>query len=140
MTVAASPATPTTTTVPRGAWMALILATLGFGVNFWAWALLSPLGPVYVSRGLAADASLIVAIPVLVGSLGRIPMGALSDRFGGRIMFPLASLVTVVPVLFLGLVGQFSAFLVGAAVARGASLENACRAVEEVSRRAVSDA
>jgi len=33
-----------------------------------------------------------------------------------------------------------SAFLVGAAVARGASLENACRAVEEVSRRAVSDA
>lgn len=108
MTVAASPATPTTTTVPRGAWMALILATLGFGVNFWAWALLSPLGPVYVSRGLAADASLIVAIPVLVGSLGRIPMGALSDRFGGRIMFPLASLVTVVPVLFLGLVGQYT--------------------------------
>ena len=108
MTVAASPATPTTTTVPRGAWMALILATLGFGVNFWAWALLSPLGPVYVSRGHAADASLIVAIPVLVGSLGRIPMGALSDRFGGRIMFPLASLVTVVPVLFLGLVGQYT--------------------------------
>jgi NNP family nitrate/nitrite transporter-like MFS transporter len=92
-----------------------VLATLGFGVTFWAWALLSPLGPVYVSRGLAADASLIVAIPVLVGSLGRIPIGALADRFGGRMMFPLIALVTVVPVLFLGLVGQYtySTLLIG---------------------------
>lgn len=26
-------------------WVMLTLATLGFAVNFWAWALLSPLGP-----------------------------------------------------------------------------------------------
>ena len=70
-------------TVPTGAWRALALVTIGFGVNFWAWALLSPLGPVYLERGLTADASLIVAIPVLVGSLGRIAMGGLTDRFGG---------------------------------------------------------
>lgn len=94
--------------VPAGAWRALGLATVGFGVNFWAWALLSPLGPVYVERGLTADASLIVAIPVLVGSLGRIPIGALTDRFGARFMFPLVSLITVIPVLFLGLVGQYN--------------------------------
>ena len=31
-------------------------------------------------------------MPVLVGSLGRIPVGALTDRFGGRVMFPLVSL------------------------------------------------
>jgi NNP family nitrate/nitrite transporter-like MFS transporter len=95
-------------TVPPGAWRALLLVTLGFGVNFWAWALLSPLGPVYVEQGLAQDASLIVALPVLVGSLGRILMGGLSDRFGGHLMFPLVSLLTVIPVLFLGLLGQFS--------------------------------
>src|SRR5699024_6298265 len=97
---------PSTTTVPHGAWRALLLVTLGFGVNFWAWALLSPLGPVYVARELTTDASLIVAIPVLVGSLGRILMGGLSDRFGGHLMFPLVSLITVIPVLFLGFVGQ----------------------------------
>src|SRR5699024_1055677 len=96
------------TTVPPGAWRALLLVTLGFGVNFWAWALLSPLGPVYVARELTADASLIVAIPVLVGSLGRILMGGLSDRFGGHLMFPLVSLITVIPVLFLGFVGQYT--------------------------------
>lgn len=96
------------TAVPAGAWKALFLVTLGFGVNFWAWALLSPLGPVYVERGLAADASLIVAIPVLVGSLGRILVGALADRHGGHLMFPLVSLLTVIPVLFLGFVGQYT--------------------------------
>ena len=95
-------------TVPTGAWRALALVTIGFGLNFWAWALLSPLGPVYLERGLTADASLIVAIPVLVGSLGRIAMGALTDRFGGHLMFPLVSLITVIPVLFLGFVGQYT--------------------------------
>lgn len=94
--------------VPPGAWRALALVTLGFVVNFWAWALLSPLGPVYVERGLTADASLIVAIPVLVGSLGRIALGALTDRFGGHAMFPLVSLITVVPVLYLGFLGQYT--------------------------------
>ncbi|MFC5273149.1 MFS transporter [Brachybacterium sacelli] len=105
-----SSSTPTTdpAAVPAGAWRALVLVTIGFGINFWAWALLSPLGPVYVERGLTADASLIVAIPVLVGSLGRILMGALSDRFGAHAMFPLVSLITVIPVLFLGFVGQYT--------------------------------
>lgn len=108
-------AAPAAEAVPAGAWRALVLATLGFGVTFWAWALLSPLGPIYVEQGLAADASLIVAIPVLVGSLGRIPIGALTDRFGGRAMFPLIALASAVPVLFLGLVGQYtySTLLVG---------------------------
>lgn len=108
MTTSPAATTATSTAVPPGAWTALALVTVGFGVNFWAWALLSPLGPVYVERGLSADASLIVAIPVLVGSLGRILMGGLSDRFGGHLMFPLVSLITVIPVLFLGFVGQYT--------------------------------
>jgi MFS transporter, NNP family, nitrate/nitrite transporter len=95
----------------------LVLATVGFAINFWAWALLSPLAPrlkdlLSLSGGQQA---LLVAVPVIVGSLGRIPVGALTDRFGGRVMFPLVSLATIVPVLFLGLLGQHSlaALLVG---------------------------
>ena len=59
--------------------------------------------------------SLLVAVPVVVGSLGRIPVGALTDRLGGRVMFPIISLTTVVPVLYLGLFGHSSlvALLVG---------------------------
>ncbi len=95
----------------------LSMATLGFALNFWAWALLSPLGPRYKELlGLSgSQQALIVAVPVIVGSLGRIPVGALTDRFGGRVMFPLVSIATVVPVLFIGLAGQKSmpALLIG---------------------------
>jgi len=88
----------------------LALATAGFAVNFWAWALLSPLGPVFgEDLGLSAlQQSMIVAVPVLVGSLGRIPVGALTDRFGGRVMFPVVSAATVVPVLYVGVWGHTS--------------------------------
>jgi MFS transporter, NNP family, nitrate/nitrite transporter len=95
----------------------LALATAGFAVNFWAWALLSPLGPrLKDALGLTpSQQALLVAVPVVVGSLGRIPVGALTDRFGGRVMFPLVSAATIVPVLFLGFGGQdsYAALLVG---------------------------
>jgi len=102
---------------PGGAVLMLVLATIGFAVNFWAWALLSPLGPRYKDL-LALSGSqqaLLVAVPVIVGSLGRIPVGALTDRFGGRVMFPIVSIATIAPVLFIGLFGQHSltALLVG---------------------------
>jgi NNP family nitrate/nitrite transporter-like MFS transporter len=86
------------------------MATLGFAVNFWAWALLSPLGPYFkdILRLSAFQQALLVAVPVVVGSVGRIPVGALTDRFGARVMFPLVSLCTVVPVLYLGLLGHAS--------------------------------
>jgi len=88
----------------------LAMATAGFAVNFWAWALLSPLGSMFKEQlGLTAfQQALVVAVPVVVGSLGRIPVGALTDRFGGRVMFPLISAITIVPVLFLGLAGHSS--------------------------------
>ncbi|MEV5869079.1 MFS transporter [Streptomyces tendae] len=88
----------------------LALATAGFAVNFWAWALLSPLGPRFKeSLGLTSfEQSLLVAVPVVVGSLGRIPVGALTDRYGGRVMFPLVSAATIVPVLYVGLAGHSS--------------------------------
>lgn len=87
---------------------ALVFATLGFTVTFWAWSIISPLGPHFVAEGLTDDAALIVAVPVLVGSLGRIVVGALTDRLGGRMMMPFIAIITVIPVLFVGFVGQYT--------------------------------
>ena len=66
----------------------LALATVGFLVNFWAWALISPLGAAYRDElDLSAfQQAFLVAVPVVVGSLGRIPVGALTDRLGARVM------------------------------------------------------
>lgn len=103
--------------VTGGRTLMLVLATVGFALNFWAWALLSPLAPrLRDELGLSSlQESLVVAVPVIVGSLGRIPIGALADRYGGRLMFPVVSLITVLPVLFLGLVGHsaLAALLIG---------------------------
>jgi MFS transporter, NNP family, nitrate/nitrite transporter len=54
-------------------------------------------------------------VPVIVGSLGRIPVGALTDRLGGRVMFPLVSVATIIPILFIGFIGlgSYVGLLVG---------------------------
>jgi NNP family nitrate/nitrite transporter-like MFS transporter len=94
----------------RGPYIMLGMAAIGFALTFWAWALLSPLGSHFKqSLGLTSfQQALVVAVPVIVGALGRIPVGALTDRFGGRLMFPVISFATIIPVLFLGLVGYRS--------------------------------
>lgn len=117
----------------------LALATVGFALNFWAWALLSPLGPLFGERTSLAsltesDVALLVAVPVIVGSLGRIVVGALTDRFGGRVMMPAISAITCVPVLFLGffaldsfwllLVGGFVLGIAGTSFAVGVPYVN----------------
>ena len=61
-------------------------AFLHFDLSFMIWVLLGALG-VSISESLglsAAQKGLMVATPILSGSLMRIPLGVLSDRFGGR--------------------------------------------------------
>lgn len=86
----------------------LAVATTGFLLTFWAWALISPLGARYAEQlGLSSfQQALLVATPVLVGSLGRIPVGALTDALGARRMMPAIAALTIVPVLFIGLVAD----------------------------------
>ncbi len=124
----------------RSPWLMLGVATLGFAVNFWAWALISPLGPMFRDQGTLgelteSDVALLVAVPVVVGSLGRILVGALTDRYGGRVMFPVVSAVTIVPILFIAfvalesytllLVGGFFLGIAGTAFAVGVPFVNA---------------
>ncbi|WP_405407746.1 hypothetical protein [Streptomyces decoyicus] len=47
------------------------------------------------------EAAALVAVPLPAGSLGRVPVGALTDRHGARVTFPLVSGLTIVPVLLL---------------------------------------
>jgi len=108
MTSTAAPDTSPTDATAASPQVMLGLATAGFLLNFWAWALLSPLGSQLRDElGLSSfQQSLLVAVPVLVGSLGRIPVGALTDRLGARRMFPAVTVLTILPVLYLGLVAD----------------------------------
>jgi MFS transporter, NNP family, nitrate/nitrite transporter len=57
------------------------------------------------------QASIAVAVPVLLGSLGRIPLGMLTDRYGGRIVFSAVMAFSIVPALAMGHVTTFSGLL-----------------------------
>ncbi|HEY6888397.1 MAG TPA: MFS transporter [Solirubrobacter sp.] len=84
----------------------LALALLAFTVTFYGWALLGPLGPeLQDDLGLSdVQLSVAVAVPVLLGSLMRIPMGVLTERFGGRRVFTWLLAYTIVPLVVLGFV------------------------------------
>src|SRR4051794_11920060 len=94
------------------------VATVGFGLSFWAWILLVPLEPDFRTRfGLGPTAqALLLAVPVLVGSLGRIPVGVLVDRYGPGVLVPTISLVTAFGVCALAFVDSLPALIVAGAL------------------------
>ena len=65
-------------------------------VCFAAWGLIAAFAPRFreTFHLTPSQTALLVAIPVLLGSLARIPMGILTDRFGGRAIF---SILMVAP-------------------------------------------
>ncbi|OBA95084.1 NarK/NasA family nitrate transporter [Mycolicibacterium sp.] len=100
--------TATTPYLGQGQGMNLVLATWVSAINFWAWNMIGPLSTTYAGdmNLSATQASMLVATPILVGSLGRIPIGALTDRYGGRTMFLAVTLASIVPVLAVGAAGE----------------------------------
>ncbi|WP_197508291.1 MULTISPECIES: NarK/NasA family nitrate transporter [unclassified Mycobacterium] len=92
--------------------MNLALATWVSAINFWAWNMIGPLSTTYAGdmRLSSTQASMLVATPILVGSLGRIVIGSLTDRFGGRTMFLAVTLASIVPVLAVGAAGEAKSY------------------------------
>jgi MFS transporter, NNP family, nitrate/nitrite transporter len=75
-----------TTFLKSGHTPTLISALLYFDVSFMVWVILGPLAPFLREQfGLSATAQgLLVAVPLLGGSLFRPVLGVLADRIGGR--------------------------------------------------------
>lgn len=96
----------------RGQFPQLLLATLASAVGFWAWMLISPIQTHYAELMKLGEGqiSLMLATPVLVGALGRIVIGSLTDRFGARKMFTVVLLASVPAVLLVALAGTLGSF------------------------------
>jgi NNP family nitrate/nitrite transporter-like MFS transporter len=80
----------------------LFSAFLYFDISFMVWVLIGALG-VYIARDLGLTASqkgILVAIPILGGSLFRIPMGILTDRLGPKKTGMIGQLVVLLPLLW----------------------------------------
>lgn len=90
----------------------LLLATLASTMGFWAWTIIGPLAKTYAANMNlgAGQTSILVAMPILVGAVARVPVGAMTDRYGGRLMFTVILGVTAPLVVLTALVGQMNNF------------------------------
>ena len=80
---------------------------------FCAWGLIGAFAPGFrVEFGLSAtQTSLLVATPVLLGSLARIPVGLLTDRFGGRLILTVVVLIAAAAAAVVPLAPGYTALL-----------------------------
>lgn len=81
----------------KKAWSVLIVSTLAFTVCFMVWMMFGVIG-IPIKKALDLNSTqfgLLMATPVLTGSLVRVPLGIWTDRFGGRIVMALLMAITV---------------------------------------------
>lgn len=99
--------------VDRRAWSVLIVSTLAFTVCFMVWMMFGVIGiPIKKQLGLnATEFGLLTAMPVLTGSLVRVPLGIWTDRYGGRIVMALLMLATVPAIWLMAYATQYWHFL-----------------------------
>lgn len=100
----------------RGSLTALILSTVALTISFMTWTLISPLASTFEQAyGLTnLQISLVISAPVLLGALGRIPLGALTDRYGGRVVFTAVLVLQAIPLVMAGLTAGYAALLLAA--------------------------
>lgn len=116
--------TKTATTISSGNNLQLALATGAFAICFAVFGSVSAMMPI-LKKTLALNpvqVSIALAIPVLLGSLGRIPLGMLTDRYGGRLIFSIVMAFSIVPALLMGFVSAYwqlvlCGFFIGIALA-----------------------
>ncbi|MFE1572281.1 MFS transporter [Comamonas odontotermitis] len=100
--------------VSRQAWSVLAVSTLAFTVCFMVWMMFGVIGiPLKKQLGLnATEFGLLTAMPVLSGSLVRVPLGIWTDRYGGRIVMTILMAVTVPAIWLMAYATQYWQFLV----------------------------
>ena len=82
----------------------LTLQTLSLVVGFMAWSIISPLMP-YISQDIKINPgqlSIILAIPVILGSILRVPFGYLTNIIGAKWVFFCSFIILLFPIFFLG--------------------------------------
>ena len=98
----------------RKQWSVVSSSTFAFTICFAIWMMFAVIGiPIKAKLGLnETEFGLLTAMPVLSGSLIRLPLGMLTDKLGGRIVFFILMLCCVVPIWFIGDATEYWQFLV----------------------------
>jgi MFS transporter, NNP family, nitrate/nitrite transporter len=102
------------TSTPKGANRMLLMNTLAFTVCFAAWmlngVLVTFLTVNQVFNWSATDIGWLLGIPVLTGSIFRLPAGMLTDKFGGKPVMTALLILCSIPMFLLAGVNSYWAF------------------------------
>lgn len=94
----------------------LVLNTLAFTVCFAVWVMNGVLVTFLVDHRVypwdKTQMGLLIGAPVLTGAVLRLPLGILTDRFGGRAVFTALMLVSAVPLYLVSMADRYVHFLV----------------------------
>jgi NNP family nitrate/nitrite transporter-like MFS transporter len=92
----------------------LFLNTLAFTVCFACWTLNGVLVTFLVDNGIfhwsVVQVGWLLGIPILTGSIMRLPIGILTDKFGGKYVFSLLLLLCSIPLFLLPFADSFFMF------------------------------
>ncbi|WP_148715733.1 MFS transporter [Chitinolyticbacter meiyuanensis] len=100
--------------LPAKAIPVLVSSTFAFTICFAVWMMFAVIGiPIKAQLGLSeTQFGLLAAMPVLTGSLVRVPLGLWTDRYGGRIVLFLLMLATVPAIWLMSYATAYWHFLV----------------------------
>jgi NNP family nitrate/nitrite transporter-like MFS transporter len=95
------------------AWSVVTASTIAFTVCFMIWMMFAVIGiPIKKMLSLnETEFGLLIAMPVLTGSLIRLPLGMWTDKFGGRIVFFVLMMSTVIPIWMISRATEYWHFL-----------------------------
>jgi len=92
----------------------LFLNTLAFTICFACWTLNGVLVTFLVDNGIfkwsVVQVGWLLGIPILTGSIMRLPIGILTDKFGGKYVFSILLLLCSIPLFLLPLADSFFMF------------------------------
>jgi len=95
-------------------WSVVTASTTAFTVCFMVWMMFAVIG-IPIKKNLDLNETqfgILVALPVLTGSLIRLPLGMWTDRFGGRMVFFILMLCTVIPIWLISYGTEYWHYLV----------------------------
>lgn len=93
----------------------LSLQTTSLIVGFMVWVLLSSL-MTFIKEDILltpVQVSIVTAVPVILGSVLRIPLGFYTDRFGARIIFIISFLILLFPIFYISTANTFIDLVIG---------------------------
>lgn len=99
---------------PEGNLVQLVLATGAFALCFAVFGSVSAMMPLFrkMLHLTPVQVSIAIAVPVWLGSLGRIPLGMAEQRYGGRAVFSVVMMLSIIPAFLMGWVHSYALLVV----------------------------